>query len=103
MEAAAGQEEIFEMNSNFATELTFYLNPEDVYRPVIGDAEPGEAGAVEVEGRGSYVLTFHDKLNEKLTNPENYVVKIGETILTADQYTLTATSLEDGCSFGSAV
>lgn len=27
------------------------------------------------------------------------MVKIGETALTADQYTLTATDLEDGCSF----
>ena len=97
--AAAGQKVNFQLTSNVPTDLTNYLNPEDIYPPVIGDAEPGEAGAVAVEGRGSYVLTFHDKLNEKLTNPENYVVKIGETVLTADQYTLTATSLEDGCSF----
>ena len=99
VDAAAGQKVNFQLKSNVPTDLTNYLNPEDVYPPVIGDAEPGEAGAVEVQGRGEYVLTFHDKLNEKLTNPENYVVKIGETVLTADQYTLTATSLEDGCSF----
>lgn len=99
VDAAAGQKVNFQLTSNVPTDLTNYLNPEDVYPPVIGDAEPGEAGAVAVEGRGSYVLTFHDKLNEKLINPENYVVKIGETALSTDQYTLVTTELEDGCSF----
>lgn len=99
VDAAAGQKVNFKLTSNVPTDLPNYLNPEAVYPPVIGDAEPGEAGAVAVEGRGSYVLTFHDKLNAILTNPTNYKVQIGKTALTADQYTLTATGLEDGCSF----
>ncbi len=95
--AAAGQKVNFQLTSNVPTDLTNYLNPEDVYPPVIGDAEPGEAGAVAVEGRGSYVLTFHDVLDSMLTNLGNYVVKIGDTELTAGQYeVLTPT---DGCSF----
>ena len=103
VDAAAGQKVNFQLTSNVPTDLTNYLNPEDVYPPVIGDADPGEAGAVAVEGRGSYVLTFHDKLNAMLTNPTNYKVQIGETALSAGQYTLTTTGLEDGCSFEIAI
>ncbi len=99
VDAAAGQEVNFQLTSNVPTDLLNYLNPEDVTPPSIDGEEPGTAEKVEIEGRGEYVLTFHDKLNEKLTTPENYVVKIGETALRADQYTLTATGLEDGCSF----
>ena len=99
VDAAAGQKVSFQLTSNVPTDLLNYLNPEDVYPPVIGDGDPGEAGAVAVEGRGSYVLTFHDKLNAMLTNPTNYKVQIGETALSAGQYTLTTTGLEDGCSF----
>jgi len=98
VDAAAGQKVNFQLTSNVPTDLTNYLNPEDVYPPVIGNDDPGEAGAVEVENRGEYVLTFHDQLNAMLTNPENYVVKIGNTTL-SEGYTLTNTGLEDGCSF----
>lgn len=99
VDAAAGQEVNFQLTSNVPTDLLNYLNPEDVTPPSIDGEEPGAAEKVEIAGRGSYVLTFHDKLNEKLTNPENYVVKIGETALRTDQYTLVTTELEDGCSF----
>ncbi len=99
VDAAAGQKVNFQLTSNVPTDLLNYLNPEDVTPPSIDGEEPGTAEKVELKGRGEYVLTFHDKLNEKLTNPENYVVKIGVTVLTAEQYTLTATGLEDGCSF----
>lgn len=99
VDAAAGQEVKFQLTSNVPTDLLNYLNPKDVTPPSIDGEEPGTAQEVKLENRGAYVLTFHDKLNEKLINPENYVVKIGETVLTAEQYTLTATGLEDGCSF----
>lgn len=99
VDAAAGQKVNFQLISNVPTDLLNYLNPKDVTPPSIDGEEPGAAEKVEIAGRGSYVLTFHDKLNEMLTNLENYVVKIGETVLTAEQYTLTATGLEDGCSF----
>ncbi|HIS49638.1 MAG TPA: isopeptide-forming domain-containing fimbrial protein [Candidatus Gallacutalibacter pullistercoris] len=93
VDAAAGQEVKFQLTSNVPTDLLNYLNPEAVKPPAIDTVQ------TLAEGRGSYVLTFHDKLNAMLTNPENYVVKIGETALSAGQYTLTATGLEDGCSF----
>ena len=99
VDAAAGQKVNFKLISNVPTDLLNYLNPEDVTPPSIDGEEPGTAEKVEIKGRGEYVLTFHDKLNEKLINPENYVVKIGDTPLTEGQYTLTATDLEDGCSF----
>lgn len=99
VDAAAGQKVNFQLISNVPTDLLNYLNPEDVTPPFIDGEAPGTAEKVEIKGRGEYVLTFHDKLNEKLINPENYVVKIGDTPLTEGQYTLTATDLEDGCSF----
>ena len=73
VDAAAGQKVNFQLTSNVPTNLTNYLNPEAVYPPVIGEAKPGEAGAVAVEGRGNTTLT--------------------------EGYTLTSTELEDGCSF----
>lgn len=99
VDAAAGQKVNFKLTSNVPTDLLNYLNPEDVTPPSIDGEEPGTAEKVEIADRGEYVLTFHDKLNEKLINPENYVVKIGEITLTADQYTLVTTELKDGCSF----
>ena len=99
VDAAAGQKVNFQLTSNVPTDLLNYLNPKDVTPPSIDGEEPGTAEKVGIAGRGEYVLTFHDKLNAILTNPTNYKVQIGKTALTADQYTLTATGLEDGCSF----
>lgn len=97
VDAAAGQKVNFQLTSNVPTDLLNYLNPEAVTPPSIDGEEPGTAEKVEIEGRGEYVLTFHDQLNAMLTNPENYVVKIGDTKLTTEQYeVLTPT---DGCSF----
>lgn len=97
VDAAAGQKVNFQLISNVPTDLLNYLNPEAVTPPFIDGEKPGTAEKVEIEGRGEYVLTFHDKLNEKLTNLENYVVKIGDTELTTEQYkVLTPT---DECSF----
>lgn len=103
VDAAAGQKVNFQLISNVPTDLLNYLNPEDVTLPSIDGEEPGTAEKVEIAGRGSYVLTFHDKLNAMLTNPTNYKVQIGETALSAGQYTLTTTGLEDGCSFEIAI
>ena len=97
VDAAAGQKVNFQLTSNVPTDLLNYLNPEDVYPPVIGDAEPGTAENVEVDGRGEYILTFHDQLNSMLLNPTDYAVTIGGKILEAKYYTLNA-SPED-CSF----
>ena len=97
VDAAAGQKVSFQLTSNVPTDLLNYLNPEAVTPPFIDGEKPGTAEKVEIADRGEYVLTFHDKLNEKLINPENYVVKIGDIELTTEQYkVLTPT---DGCSF----
>ena len=97
VDAAAGQKVNFKLTSNVPTDLLNYLNPEAVTPPFIDGEKPGTAEKVEIEDRGEYVLTFHDKLNEKLINPENYVVKIGDTELTAEQYEVLTPA--DGCSF----
>ena len=97
VDAAAGQKVNFQLTSNVPTDLLNYLNPEGVYPPVIGDAEPGTAENVEVDGRGEYILTFHDQLNSMLLNPTDYAVTIGGKILEAKYYTLNE-SPED-CSF----
>lgn len=97
VDAAAGQKVNFQLISNVPTDLLNYLNPKDVTPPSIDGEEPGTAEKVEIEGRGEYTLIFHDKLNEKLINPENYVVKIGDTELTAEQYEVLTPA--DGCSF----
>lgn len=93
VDAAAGQKVSFQLTSNVPTDLLNYLNPEDVTPPAIDTVQ------TLAEERGSYVLTFHDKLNAMLTNPTNYKVQIGDIPLTEGQYKLTATGLEDGCSF----
>ena len=97
VDAAAGQEVSFQLTSNVPTDLLNYLNPKDVTPPSIDGEEPGTAEKVEIAGRGEYTLTFHDKLNAMLTNSENYVVKIGDTELTAEQYEVLTPA--DGCSF----
>ena len=97
VDAAAGQKVNFKLTSNVPTDLLNYLNPEAVTPPFIDGEKPGTAEKVEIEDRGEYVLTLHDKLNEKLINPENYVVKIGDTELTAEQYEVLTPA--DGCSF----
>lgn len=97
VDAAAGQKVSFQLTSNVPTDLLNYLNPKDVTPPSIDGEEPGTAEKVEIAGRGEYTLTFHDKLNAMLTNSENYVVKIGDTELTAEQYEVLTPA--DGCSF----
>ena len=91
VDAAAGQEVKFQLTSNVPTDLLNYLNPEAVKPPAIDTVQ------TLAEKRGSYVLTFHDVLDPMLTNLENYVVKIGDTELTIEQYKVLAPT--DGCSF----
>ncbi len=52
----------------------------------------------------TYTLTFHDILDDALTlNEDSFTVKIGDTELTKDQYTLTVSTeddpLTDDCTF----
>ena len=101
--AAAGQEVNFSLTSNVPTDLLNYLNPDDVDPPVVGDGQPGEAapGVPTDPNRGSYVLTFHDQMNDMLLNPESFSVTIGGRTLDGDYYFVYTDEdeLNDDCDF----
>ena len=80
VDVAAGNTVNFKLTSNVPDDLRNYLKPEDVYPPVIeGEPEGTPAPGVPVdENRGSYTLTFHDVMDEMLTNPDSFVVTIGK-------------------------
>ena len=80
VDVAAGNTVKFQLTSNVPDDLRNYLKPEDVYPPVIeGEPEGTPAPGVPVdENRGSYTLTFHDVMDEMLTNPDSFVVTIGK-------------------------
>lgn len=85
------------------TDLLNYLNPDDVDPPVVGDGQPGEAapGVPTDPNRGSYVLTFHDQMNDMLLNPESFSVTIGGRTLDGDYYFVYTDEdeLNDDCDF----
>ena len=83
VDAAAGQTVNFQLTSNVPDDLRNYLKPEPVDPPVI-EGDEDEQGTPEdgtlpedEQQRGSYTLTFHDVMNEMLTNPGSFVVTIG--------------------------
>lgn len=82
VDAAAGQTVNFQLTSNVPDDLRNYLNPTPVYPPVIEGQEPGAPGEgtlpEDEQQRGSYTLTFHDVMDEMLTNPGSFVVTIGK-------------------------
>ena len=82
VDVAAGNTVNFKLTSNVPDDLRNYLNPAPVYPPVIEGDEPGtpEEGTLpeDEQQRGSYTLTFHDVMNEMLTNPGSFIVTIGE-------------------------
>ena len=72
-DVAAGTTVKFELDSNVPDDLRNYITVDD---PAI-KAAPGE-----------YKLTFADRLDDEFDDPQNLQVKIGNTVLTADQYEL---------------
>lgn len=72
-DVAAGTTVKFELDSNVPDDLRNYITVDD---PAI-KAAPGE-----------YKLTFADRLDDEFDDPQNLRVKIGNTVLTADQYEL---------------
>ena len=91
--AAAGADVNFKLTSNVPDDLLNYLNPDDVYPPVIGDDEPGnpEPGIPADSNRGHYALTFHDQMDEEFEfDPESVVVMVGDTeLVPVDEYTIS--------------
>lgn len=86
---AAGDDVQFELKSNVPNDLINYMNPKDPDDP---------STQVELEGRGSYQLTFHDELNAMLVNPRDFEVTIGTTKLDSNDYTVNMNP-DDDCTF----
>ena len=90
--AAAGDEVDFKLESNVPEDLLNYLEPDPVDPPQVA------VNAIEPNS-GTYPLTFHDNMDEAFENPTNFVVKVGDTVLTEGQYTLVTAGLTDSCDF----
>lgn len=93
-DVAAGDTVHFQLESNVPNDIINYMMPEEPDDPSIA----GTNALVPVEERGSYPLTFHDDLNQMFVNPTNFVVKIGDEVLSEDLYTLRMTP-GDSCDF----
>lgn len=90
--AAAGDEVDFKLESNVPQDLLNYLEPDP--------ADPPQVAVNAIEpNSGTYPLTFHDNMDNVFENPTNFVVKVGDTVLTEGQYTLVTAGLTDGCDF----
>lgn len=90
--AAAGDEVDFKLESNVPQDLLNYLEPDP--------ADPPQVAVNAIEpNSGTYPLTFHDNMDDVFENPTNFVVKVGDTVLTEGQYTLVTAGLTDGCDF----
>ena len=90
--AAAGDEVDFKLESNVPQDLLNYLEPDP--------ADPPQVAVNTIEpNSGTYPLTFHDNMDNVFENPTNFVVKVGDTVLTEGQYTLVTAGLTDGCDF----
>lgn len=49
--------------------------------------------------QGSYILTFHDEMDAAYKDRSELTVKIGETVLAADQYATVLEGEADSCAF----
>ena len=96
--AAAGDQITFKLESNVPEDLLNYINPEPAKDPV---TDEGVSLLSETE-RGSYVLVFHDEMDPALTNPQNFVVKLGEAEIDDKYYNINIgpdKGLIDSCTF----
>lgn len=91
---AAGENIQFELKSNVPNDLINYMNPKDPADPSVMPAN----ALVDLDERGSYLLTFHDELDAMLVNPTDFKVTIGTTTLDPADYTINKDP-KDGCTF----
>lgn len=88
-DVAAGDTVNFKLASNVPENLKDYIT--------YTSKEP-EVDANALGNAGEYILTFHDQMDDAFVDPGNFEVKIGDTPLSTDQYTLTQ-NRNDGCDF----
>ncbi|HIY28748.1 MAG TPA: LPXTG cell wall anchor domain-containing protein [Firmicutes bacterium] len=112
-DVAAGDEINFKLTSNVPDDLLNYLNPKDVYPPVVGDDEPGnpEPGTPADSNRGHYALTFHDQMDDglSLVEPTDFKVILDrpegqtDTVIplkdAVNEGYVLVTETTDGCDF----
>lgn len=68
------------------------------FLPIADPKDPIIVTAAEGIERGSYPLTFHDTMNEKLTFNKDVSVTVNGKTLAADLFTVI-TDTDDGCTF----
>ena len=97
-DVAAGDTVNFKLTSNVPDDLLNYIKPEDPEDPDV--VEPVATNAlVPVEERGSYTLTFHDRMDEELESNNDFTVFLdkdedgvldeGEDLISPDDYTIS--------------
>ena len=92
---SAGGTVDFELTSNVPEDLTNYLDPDDVATPSVMPP----VNALSLEGRGSYTLTFHDEMDERLTLDTNSIsVTIKGNVVDKALYE-TSFNPTDDCTF----
>ncbi len=96
--ASADETIQFQLTSNVPENLLDYIeyNSSD-------EVDPPEIATYSLGDAKTYTLTFHDKMDEELVNPENFAVTLVDkdghkTTLNADDYTVNQ-SAGDGCTF----
>lgn len=92
---SAGGTVDFELTSNVPEDLTNYLDPDDVATPSVMPP----VNALSLEGRGSYTLTFHDEMDERLTlDTDSISVTIKGNVVDKALYE-TSFNPTDDCTF----
>ena len=80
----------FTLNSHIGEDMADALEKDENGIPVQDD---------DGNYTGTYSLSFHDKMSENLEfNADSLAVKVGDTELTVDQFSLTVNP-DDGCTF----
>ena len=99
VKVGAGDTVYFQLNSNVPSTLFNYINPEDVNPPIVNGEEVGIDQNIDMPGRGSYELIFHDVMDPALIMKDDIQVTIGGEVLDSQYYTVTKDNLGDECTF----
>lgn len=101
--AAAGDKVDFKLTSNVPDDLLNYIEADPANPPEVVE---NSIATLSEDGRGSYALTIHDQMDDELVLDKNNIqVKIGDTVLSADDneytvsYDITHSDDESICDF----
>lgn len=89
-DVAAGADVEFQLKSTVPVQLSDYIEYSYTENGAVGTVKDG----------ATYTLTFHDVMDDTLTlNTETITVKIGNTKLDEEYYTVATSGLNDDCTF----